>query len=66
MVRPMVIVATASRRGRPAGMPSATGGNGVGEGEAGVGASAIVYCGTVGRSPPIVVRCMNRLCLVAS
>ena len=28
--------------------------------------SAIVYCGTVGASPPIVVRCISRLCFTAS
>jgi hypothetical protein len=59
IIRPMVMVATASRRGQPAGIPS--------EGADAAGAGpAISYCGTVGWSPAIVVRCMKRLYFTVS
>jgi len=56
--RPIVMVATASVRGNPGGNPS--------ESEGAWSASAISYCGTVGASPPMVVRCMKRLYLTVS
>ena len=59
-----VMVATASRRGRPGGMPSAISAGGVGPGAP--DSCAAIYCKTVGASPPMVVRCIRRWCFAVS